>query len=413
MNRRDFLAAAGGAMAAGCAGPGAAAPGPAAARPATSGSARIDRIELFPLRYPMTGYFKFFTGPHGGAGRAAVLVKVTDSDGVVGWGQSVPIAKWSDETLETATVALRDYFVPALLGLDVDDLAGAHRAMDAAIAPGFSTGMPITRAGVDIALHDLIGKRRGVSVAALWGRRAEGALTLSWTVNVQKLDDVAALVQQGRARAYRHFNIKVGPDPEFDVALAKAVRELAPECFLWADANGGYTVDAALIAAPKLADAGVDVLESPLRPNLIAGYQRLKKLGALPVLMDEGVVSATDLREFHQLGMLDGVAMKPSRCGGLESCRRQIEFCIDHGLMWLGSGLTDPDISLAATLQVFSAYGLTKPAALNGPQFLTADLLKVPLAVVAGTLAAPPGPGLGIEVDEARVRAMVSERRDR
>ncbi|GAB4153343.1 MAG: enolase C-terminal domain-like protein [Planctomycetota bacterium] len=378
-------------------------------RRATTGTARIDRLELFALRYPMTGYFKFFTGPHGGAGRAAVLVKVTDSDGVVGWGQSVPIAKWSDETLETAFAALRDYFAPALLGLGAEDVIGAHRAMDAALAPGFSTGMPITRAGVDIALHDLIGRRRGVPVAELWGRKAEGALELSWTVNVVKLQDVGALVQQGRERGYRHFNIKVGPDPDFDVALAKEVRALAPKAFLWADANGGYSIENALKAARLLADAGVDVLESPLRPNLISGYRKLKKLGALPVLMDEGVVSVVDLCEFHALGMLDGVAMKPSRCGGLESCRRQIEFCAENGLLWLGSGLTDPDVSLAATLQVFAAYGLEKPAALNGPQFLTADVLKEPIRVEGGEMVVPQGVGLCVEVDEEKVQRLAGK----
>jgi L-alanine-DL-glutamate epimerase-like enolase superfamily enzyme len=159
----------------------------------------------------------------------------------------------------------------------------------------------------------------------------------------------------------------------------------------------------ALKAAPRLADAGVDVLESPLRPNRISGYQAIKKQGALPILMDEGVISPADLEEFIKLGMLDGVAMKPARCGGLISCRRQIEVCLEHSLMWLGSGLTDPDISLAASLCLYGAYGLNKPAALNGPQFLTADVLKKPLRIENGFAHLPTGPGLGIEVDEGKV----------
>jgi len=154
-------------------------------------------------------------------------------------------------------------------------------------------------------------------------------------------------------------------------------------------------------------DAGVDVLEAPLRPNQIRGYQALKRLNALPILMDEGVVSPVELEEFIHLGMVDGVAMKPSRCGGLTSNQRQIELIEQHGLMWLGSGLTDPDISLAAALQLYSAYGLRKPAALNGPQFLTADDLVEPLRVENGTLRVPDGPGLGIEVDEAKVVALM------
>jgi L-alanine-DL-glutamate epimerase-like enolase superfamily enzyme len=371
----------------------------------------IERVEVFALRYPMTGHFKFFTGPHGAKGRASVLVKLTTADGLVGWGQSVPIARWSYETLETVEIVLRDYFAPALLGQPSDDVEGAHRMMGATVADGFSWGMPIARAGIDLALHDLAGRRAGKSVAELWGRKAERPLRLSWTVNPVSLDETEALVAEGRRRGYRDFNIKVAPDPAFDVELARRVRALAPEAFLWADANGGYEPEVALEAAPRLAEVGVDVLEAPLRPNRIEGYQALKRQGALPILMDEGVVSPQDLREFVRLGMLDGVAMKPSRCGGLLSARRQIELCEREGLMWLGSGLTDPDVSLAATLMLYGAYGLARPAALNGPQFLTSSLLTEPLEVDDGAMTPPSGPGLGVEVDEGALRELVDATR--
>jgi L-alanine-DL-glutamate epimerase-like enolase superfamily enzyme len=363
----------------------------------------IARIELFPMRYPMTGYFKFFTGAHGSRGRAAVIVKISSNNGCVGWGQSVPIAQWSDETLETAVVVMRDYWSPVLIGRDPTDIEGAHAAMDKAVAPGFSTAMPISRAGIDIALHDLRGKLRGQSLAEMWGHEPGDPIELSWTVNVQKLDEVATVIDQGQQRGYRHFNIKVAPDPDFDVALARSVRKLAPDAFLWADANGGYEPATALKAAPRLAAAGVDVLESPLRPNRIRGYQALKKLAAIPILMDEGVVSPVELEEFIHLEMIDGMAMKPARCGGLLSNRKQIELCIQHGLQWLGSGLTDPDISLAATLGLYGAYGLRRPAALNGPQFLTASVLATPLTIQDGRAHLPTGPGLGIEVDQDKV----------
>ncbi|HJM57928.1 MAG TPA: DUF6807 family protein [Planctomycetota bacterium] len=369
----------------------------------------IESIEAFALRYPMTGHFKFFTGPHGAKGRASVLVKLTTRDGLVGWGQSVPIARWSYETLETVALVLREYFGPALIGHDAQDLEGAHTLMGRAIANGFSSGMPIARAGIDLALHDLAGKQAGKSVAALWGREPGGPLRLSWTVNPRSLDDTEELVAEGRRRGYRDFNIKVAPDPVFDVELARQVRELAPDAFLWADANGGYPPETALAVAPKLVEVGVDVLEAPCKPNQIAGYQRLRKQGALPILMDEGIVSPVELREFIRLGMLDGVAMKPARCGGLLSARQQIELLEREGLMWLGSGLTDPDLSLAATLLLYGAYDLQRPAALNGSQFLTASLLKQPLEVEEGALTPPSGPGLGVEIDEEKLRAMVRD----
>jgi len=368
---------------------------------------RIAKVEVFPVRYPMTGYFKFFTGPHGGSGRAAVIIKVTCDDGTVGWGQSVPIAKWSYETLETATVALQDYYGPALLGHDPFDIAGAHRLMDQAIAPGFSTGMPITRAGVDIALHDIVGRKMGRSLAQLWGLPQGDRITMNWTLNGRTLDEIEQSLETAMRRGYKHFILKVAPDPAFDVELVRLVRRRAPKAFLWADANGGYDVETALAVAPKLADAGLQALEAPLRPNRISGYQALKKQGALPILMDEGVISPTDLEEFIRLKMLDGVSMKPSRCGGLTSAKRQIELIGENGLMWLGSGLTDPDISLAATLALYGAFQLKTPAALNGLQFLTADVLARPLEVRADTVAVPAGPGLGLEVDEHKVVALV------
>ncbi len=406
ITRRTFLqgAAAVGATAAASAAGGAALAGAA-------GRARIAGVEVFPLRYPMTGYFKFFTGPHGGAGRAAAIVKITADDGTVGWGQSVPIAKWSYETLETVTIVLRDYFAPVLVGRDPADIAGAHAAMGKAVAPGFSTGMPMARAGVDLALHDLAGKLASKPLHAMWGLPRGGPLTLSWTVNARSLDEAETVLAAGWEKGYRNFNIKVGPDPSYDAKLARVVRKAAPKGFLWADANGGYDVPAAKVAAGKLADAGVDVLEAPLRPNRISAYQALRKLKALPILMDEGVVSPVELAEFIRLGMLDGVAMKPPRCGGLASNKRQIEIINDAGLMWLGSGLTDPDISLAATVGLYAAFGLKKPAALNGPQFLTADVLDKPLAVRDGRIALPEGPGLGVNVDEAKVRELVQRTR--
>jgi len=99
--------------------------------------------------------------------------------------------------------------------------------------------------------------------------------------------------------------------------------------------------------------------------------------------------------------------MKPARCGGITEARRQIEIVQRGGLIFLGSGLTDPDISLAASLVLYAAYDLKYPAALNGPQFLNASILKRPFEVKNGELAVPGGHGLGIEVDESKLRELL------
>lgn len=360
----------------------------------------IREIEAIPVRYPVTSYFRFFPKPE----RPAVFIKLTCEDGSTGWGQSVPTHTWSYETLESVLSTTRHYLAPALVGRDALDIAGAHLAMNRAIAPSFSTGMPIAKAGIDLALHDLAGRLAHRNVAQLWGRQPLERVTLSWTVNARTLSEAEQLIDGGKRRGYRHINIKVAPDPRFDVELARLVRRALPDGFLWADANGGYDPATALAVMPKLAAAGVDVLEQPVAANRLTAFRDLKRQGALPVLMDEGVVSSTELVEFIRLGLLDGVAMKPARTAGLWDARRQIEILRDAGLMVLGSGLTDPDVSLAASLVLFAAYGIDKPAALNGPQFLTGSFLKTPFEVKDGALATPRGGGLGVEVDELALR---------
>jgi len=211
-------------------------------------------------------------------------------------------------------------------------------------------------------------------------------------------------VAEGWARGYRNFNVKVAPDPEFDLELCRAVKRLAPEGFLWTDANGGYDEATALGIAPRLAELGVAVLEQPLPANRLSGYRRLKRQGALPILMDEGVISNVELDEFIRAG--------DARWGGHETgaLRRPHRGAASNRtvarprLMWLGSGLCDPDLSLAASLLLYGAYDLDRPAALNGPQFLGESLLRNPLACTGDVMDVPAGSGLGVEVDEERLR---------
>lgn len=364
----------------------------------------IARIEAFPVTYPTVGWFKFLEGPKGKpAGRASVIVKISADNGIVGWGQSVPAHRWSYETLETVQTTIENYLAPELIGLDPFDEEAIRAAMNRIIAASFSTGQPICKAGVDLALFDLTGRLLGQNAAQRWRKTGSDKITLSWTVNARTFDEVERVVGEGLARGYRHFNVKVAPDPKFDLELCQLVKRLAPEGFLWADANGGYDEAAALEVAPDLADLGVAVLEQPLPAARLSGYRRLKLQGALPILMDEGIVSCVELEEFIKLDLLDGIAVKVARCGGITEARRQIELVQNAGLMWLGSGLTDPDVSLAASLALYGAHDLKFPAALNGPQFLSGSILKQPFVATAGEVAAPTRAGLGVEVDEANL----------
>lgn len=370
----------------------------------TASPARISNVETFIASYAVMGSFKFFPQ---GAGRSfrreTVLVKITDDAGRSGWGQSVPSPTWSYETVDTVRSTIDRHLAPALIGLDAFDTAEIWRVMNRAIAPSFSTGQPIAKAGIDLALFDLTGRVLGQSAHERWHCHPPRPVTLSWTLDARGLDEVAAGIAAAHARGFRHFNVKVGADAAFDLAVCREIRRHAPEAFVWVDANGGYTLETALAVAPQFADLGIAALEQPLAANRLPGYRELTRQGALPILMDEGVVSLADLESFHQFGLLNGVAMKVSRCGGLTEARRIVHYLQQNGLHFFASGLTDPDLAFAACLLLFGACDLPHPAALNAPQFLQGSFLKTPLSIAGDQAAPPAGAGLGVEVDEAQL----------
>lgn len=366
---------------------------------------KIVRVELGRLDYPLVGEFKFFAGGE----RPSVVVRLTDDEGRQGWGQSVPVETWTYETVESVETTLARYLAPAILGADPADLAEIHRRMERAIRPSFSVGQPLAKAAVDLACHDLWGKRAGKSVAELLGGVRKPEIQLSWTVQSPALPGAEALVEQGRALGYSSFNVKIGypQTPEYDTRLVRRVRELVPDGFHWADANTSYDLETALAMAPRLADAGFAALESPLPPNRIRDYQRLRRQGALPILMDEGIVSPVETAEFIALGMLDGIAMKVARCGGLWHAARIVGLLEAGGLALFASGLSDPEWSLAASIHLFAAAGLERPAALNGPQYIgdrgTADPA---FRAVRDRVRVPRGPGLGVAADARAAAAL-------
>ena len=239
-------------------------------------AAPIRKVDVFPVSYPVTAYFKFFTKPE----RHSVFVKVTCEDGTVGWGQSVPLPTWSYETMESAASTLRDLSRARADRQEPRRYRGRARAVEQD-----HRGIVLHRhadhqGGLDLALHDIAGKLRGKSIAEWWGRKPLERITLSWTVNVKAMAEVEPLMAEGRKRGYRNFNIKVAPDPKFDLALAKEVRRLAPEGFLWADANGGYDTGTALTAAPQAARRRAWMCwNSPWPPNNLSGLAAPQETG--------------------------------------------------------------------------------------------------------------------------------------
>lgn len=358
----------------------------------------IERVETFAVPLPSVRSFAVAGGSVTTAGSPAVrvLVAVTGSDGTMGWGEATPLPAWSYETLESITSTIDGYLAPVTVGRPAWDLDGLTLAFDRAINRGFTIGAPFAKAAVDVAVHDLLGRHLGVPVGLLWGRRRLEELALGWIVASEGPGGAAASVAEGIELGYDAFKVKVGLHGEReDLELVTRVRRAAGDRFLWVDANQGYAVDVALRQARRMADLGVAAFEQPLPANDIVGLRRLREGSPVPIALDESLRHPSDLATFVKLDAVDVAIAKVQRTGGLTLSNRFCALAEDAGVRLMGSGLTESDLGLAASLHLFAAHGVDTPVDLNGRQFVTSDYVGATHRRRRG------GPGAG--PDRARV----------
>ena len=182
-------------------------------------------------------------------------------------------------------------------------------------------------------------------------------MKLSWTVNAASLDKAEQQLAAGRAAGYDSFNVKIGPPqtPDYDLAARARWYGIRSGWLSLGRRQYGLRPRHGARDGTEARRRRLPALESPLPPNRIRDYQALKRQGALPILMDEGIVSPVEAAEFIALGMFDGIAMKVARCGGLWHASRIIRCLKTRGWSSSPRGLTDPELSLAASLHLLSA----------------------------------------------------------
>jgi muconate cycloisomerase len=372
----------------------------------------IARVEVFPVGLPVTRGFRFSSGTAGAKGDKAwiVLVKLTDSEGRVGWGEGRPMRQWAYETIETAVSTLRDYLAPAVLGCEVWDRAGLHRRMHAAIGRGPSTGQPVAKAALDIAVHDLCAKIAGVPLCALLGGSgAPHELPLSWTCTAHTEEEAKRDVADGLAGGFKHFNFKAAVTPETDLILARTIAHHAPAgAFLWADCNQGLKPQDAIRVAEEFYGLGVGLLEQPFPADQMHLMERLRARTSIPLAIDESSVSAGDFFAYTRAGLVDYLVLKVTRSGGIWPTQHQVAVAESAALPSIVSGLTDGLLTKLAVCHVAAACGVTRPLALNGSQFLDESALYPQKSRFErdGSVFLSSEPGLGVEPDEAAIRAL-------
>lgn len=379
---------------------------------------RITGGEVFVVALPPRREHTWASNTKVAIGRHTILRLDTD-EGISGWGEAPALATWGGphmryygETAETVGHLIEDYLLPAIEGLDPLEIASVHRRMDAVVK-----GNPYAKAAVDIACFDAAGKALGVPVWALLGGKHRDGIDVAHSLGLMDVDraveEAAAAVDEGA----RCIKCKTGLEPERDVELVRRLRDrLGDDVQIRVDGNEGYrTAWDAIDVTRRQQDHGIFLCEQP-----VAGARGLADVAArvdVPVMADESAWTVHDILELHELRAATTFALYVTKPGGLHRARQQAEFANQLGFSSDIGGSIELGVGNAANLHLGAAMErawipsvcpVTRVAGTPGPEiagvYYTDDIVTEGFRFDEGRVMVPEGAGLGVEVDEEKLR---------
>jgi L-alanine-DL-glutamate epimerase-like enolase superfamily enzyme len=322
----------------------------------------------------------FIIARGGTSDKQVVWVRVSDDDGNEGWGEAAP-NRFYGETAESAVAAL-DVLAGALADHDAWSLDEAEAVMNRTIRFNGSV-----KSAISAALHDLAGKRLGVPLYRLWGLDPARAPMSSFTIGIAA-DDEELRQRVREAAEYPVLKVKLGSAR--DEQIINTVREEAPDKILRVDANAAWTPKHALRMIEILAQLGIEYVEQPLPPHDLEGLKFVRDRSALPIIVDESCIVATDVARLA--GFVDGINLKLSKCGGLREAHKMIATARAHGLLVMAGCMIETSLGITAAAHLAP---LLDYADLDGAALLANDPF-VGATIAGGRIALSDAPGLGV-----------------
>lgn len=325
----------------------------------------------------LTTRHPFVIARGGASDHRVVWVRLTDRDGLEGWGEADPAA-YLGETAETvlATLLRLEPHLPE----DPFELESAE-ARFLQLVPGNGAA----RAALSAALHDLVGKRLGVPLYRLWGLDPRKAPCSSFTIGLDTPERMREKVAE--AAPYPILKIKLGTDR--DEEILRTIRD-ATDKPLRVDANAGWSREGALAMLPVLKEFGVELLEQPLPADDLEGLATVRHHATVPVVVDESCLVAADIPRVAEAA--DGINIKLAKCGSLREALRMIAAARAHGMLVMVGCMIETSLGITAAAHFTP---LVDAADLDGAALTTNDPF-VGAALDGGQIRLPSGPGLGV-----------------
>ena len=275
---------------------------------------KITEIRVYQVDLPLKeGRYTWSDGRFVEVFDSTVVEIVTDSD-LIGYGEVCPLGPFYLPAFGPGARAGIAELAEYLIGEDPTAIGPMNATMDTALL-----GHPYVKSAIDMACWDLLGKSSGKPVCDLLGGRFGNSVELYRAISQQSAAAMADNVADYREQGYRKFQLKVGGDPEVDIARIRAVAKVlhAGETLV-ADANTGWRVDDAARVVNAVRDVDVYIEQPCLSYDHCLATRRRTQL---PFILDETIDTPEVLLQAHRDLAMDAINLKISKVGGLSKAR--------------------------------------------------------------------------------------------
>jgi muconate cycloisomerase len=330
-----------------------------------------------------------------------LIVRIETHQGYVGWGENTAAPSHGGQTLDDMSAAFNHGIKDSLIGLDAQNLS----AIGALLTQQFPKGTGAI-AAIDMALYDLLGKQLGVPAFTLMGGKRRDSVSPLWLIGTKSVETDIAEAKKCQGQGYQFFKLKLGvKSVKEDIQSALGIREaLGKEIQICADANMGYSTEDAVEFLEGTRQAKLAFLEQPLGKDNLVGLKRICELNIAPIGLDESITSIADMIDSKKYGV-SGVSLKTLKLGGVSGVLRSATVCDAFGLQInLAGKIAESSVASAAVLQLSAALNEVNWGISPSHLYLAEDIVDQPITPTQGVYLIPNQPGLGVEVNEAKLK---------
>lgn len=348
---------------------------------------KIGRISV-PLRVP------FKTALRSVNSVEDIIVEIHTDTGAIGYGEAPPTGAITGDTTGAIVGALRDHLVKTIVGRDVDDFENLMIAINKCVVKNTSA-----KAAVDMALWDLYGQLYKIPVYKLLGG-SKNKIVTDITISVNDPAEMARDTETAIKRGYDTLKIKVGINPELDLARLKAVRAAAGKnTKLRIDANQAWQPKQAVKLLNEMQNEGLDIefVEQPVAGHDFDGLKYVTDHSYVPVLADESVFSTEDAFRIMQMRAADLINIKLMKCGGIYNALKIASAAEVYGIECMLGCMLEAKISVNAAVHLACARQIITKIDLDGPVLCSEDPIEGGSVFEEQNITVSNEPGLGIK----------------